>query len=528
MSISGAGAFACLLAIFEVTTPSGLTFHHQNSPTPDKYLIETMGGGIALLDYDHDGLLDIFLVNSGKIAGSETLLRRDPRYWNRLYKQNRDGTFRDVTEAAGLANAGEENYGMGAAAADYDNDGFTDLYVTSYGRNVLYHNNGNGTFTDVTRRAGVAAGGWSVSAGFFDYDNDGRLDLFVTRYMKWDLQHSKVCQKQTYCPPGDFPATTNKLYRNRGDGMFEDVSESSGIAAKKGRALGVAFNDYDGDGRSDIFVANDGMEQFLFHNLGGGRFEERALDAGVALSDDGKPYAGMGIDFRDYDNDGKPDIVVTNLARQVYAVYHNDGNGSFSYRSLPTGLGSLSAGSSGWGMRLEDFNNDGWKDLFVAQSHVMDNVEQVDPSLHYLEPPLLALNHNGRFERADSGYAQAVAGRGAAFGDLNNDGWPDIVMSVLGARPLVFRNRGGAGHWLTLYLRGTRSNRDGLGAKIRVNTQTQYAQSGGSYLSANDKRIHFGLGDEKQANVEIWWPSGAHQQLKGVQADRFLNVEEPK
>ncbi|HEY3457923.1 MAG TPA: CRTAC1 family protein [Bryobacteraceae bacterium] len=515
-------------AIFNVTTPSSLTFHHQNSPTPNKYLIETMGGGVALLDYDNDGLLDIFLVNSGEIGTSETFSRRDPRYWSRLYKQNRDGTFRDVTEAAGLANAGEENYGMGVAAADYDNDGFTDLYVTSYGRNILYHNNGNGTFTDVTKRTGVAAGGWSVSAGFFDYDNDGRLDLFVTRYMEWDLRHSKVCQKQTYCPPGDFPATTNKLYRNHGDGTFEDVSESTGIAAKKGRALGVAFNDYDGDGRPDIFVANDGMEQFLFHNLGDGRFEERALDAGVALSDDGKPYAGMGVDFRDYDNDGKPDIVVTNLARQVYAVYHNDGNGSFSYRSLPTGLGSLSAGSSGWGMRLEDFNNDGWKDLFVAQSHVMDNVEQVDPSLHYLEPPLLALNHDGRFERADSGYAQAVAGRGAAFGDLNNDGWPDVVMSVLGAQPLVFHNHGGSHHWLTLRLHGTRSNRDGLGAKIRVNGQTQYAQSGGSYLSASDKRVHFGLGDQKKAAVEIWWPSGAHQQLKNVEVDRFLDIEEPK
>jgi hypothetical protein len=417
---------------------------------------------------------------------------------------------------------------MGVAAADYDNDGFTDLYVTSYGHNVLYHNNGNGTFTDVTRKAGVAAGGWSVSAGFFDYDNDGFLDLFVTRYMEWDLKHSKSCQKQTYCPPGDFPATTNKLYRNRGDGTFEDVSERSGIAAKRGRALGVAFNDYDGDGYADIFVANDGMEQFLFHNKHDGSFEERALDAGVALSDNGNPYAGMGVDFRDYDNDGKPDIVVTNLARQVYAVYHNDGNGSFSYRSLPAGLGSLSAGSSGWGMRLEDFNNDGWKDLFVAQSHVMDNVEQVDPSLHYLEPPLLALNHGGRFERADSGYAQAIAGRGAAFGDLNNDGWPDVVMSVLGGRPLVFQNRGGKSHWLTLVLRGTRSNRDGIGAKIRVNGQTQYAQSAGSYLSASDKRVHFGLGAAKKADVEIRWPSGAHQQLNGIDVDRFLNLQEPK
>jgi hypothetical protein len=234
------------------------------------------------------------------------------------------------------------------------------------------------------------------------------------------------------------------------------------------------------------------------------------------------------VDFRDYDNDGKPDIMVTNLAKQVYAVYHNDGNGSFSYRSLPTGLGVLSAGSSGWGMRLEDFNNDGWKDLFVAQGHVMDNVEEIDPSLHYLEPPLFALNHEGRFERADAGISTAVAGRGAAFGDLNNDGWMDVVVSVLGGKPLVFRNRGGNEHWLAIDLVGTRSNRDGFGTKIRVNGQTQYAQSAGSYLSASDKRVHFGLGTVSKADVEIWWPSGAHQTLKDVTVDRFLTVKEPE
>ena len=503
-----------------MSTP--IAFRHENSPAPEKYLVETMGGGVALLDYNNDGLLDIFLVNSGSLTN-----RSEPKYWNRLYRQNRDGTFTDVTKAAGLADAGNGNYGMGVAAADYDNDGFTDLYVTSYGKNVLYHNNGDGTFTDVTQKAGVAGGGWSASAGFFDYDKDGHLDLFVTRYMEWDVKHSKSCQKQTYCPPGEFPATTNILYHNRGDGTFEDVSEKSGIAAKRGRALGVAFNDYDGDGFPDIFVANDGMEQFLFHNNGNGTFSERALEAGVSLSEDGKPYAGMGVDFRDYDNDGRPDIIVTNLAKQIYAVYHNDGNGSFSYRSLQAGLGTLSAGSSGWGMRLEDFDNDGWKDLFVAQSHVMDNVEQIDPSLRYLEPPLLAINHNGRFERADAGTSQAVAGRGAAFGDLNNDGWMDVVMTLLGGRPMIFRNRGGSAHWLTLNLHGTRSNRDGLGAIVRVNGQTQYAQTAGSYQSASDKRVHFGLGAAHTATVEILWPSGTDQNLGEVSVDRFIDVQEP-
>ena len=523
-------ALAPAAALFNCGLPKGIDFVHVNSPTARKYLIETMGGGVALLDYNRDGLLDVFFVNSGKLSSAtarpENFDRRNPRNWNRLYRQNRDGSFTDVTESAGLANAGDGNYGMGVATGDYDNDGYPDLYVTSYGHNVLYHNNGNGTFTDVTASAGVGAGGWSASAGFFDFNRDGKLDLFVTRYMEWDTAHSKACARQTYCPPGEFPATTSILYQNLGNGKFRDVSQASGIAAKRGRALGVAFNDYDGDGNPDIFVANDGMEQFLFHNNGNGTFTERALEAGVSLSDSGQPFAGMGVDFRDYDNDGRPDIVVTDLAKQVYALYHNDGNGLFSYRSLQTGLGTLTAGSSGWGMRLADFNNDGWKDLFVAQSHVMDNVGTIDPSLHYLEPPLLALNHGGRFERADSGSNMPVAGRGAAFGDLNNDGWPDVVMSVLGARPQIFRNRGGSNHWLTIALHGTRSNRDGFGTHVKVNGQRQYAGSSGSYLSASDPRIHFGLGAAQTATVELWWPSGIHQIEKDVKADQFLEITE--
>jgi enediyne biosynthesis protein E4 len=527
-------ASALAIAAFDTTTPKGLNFRHQNSATTQKYLIETMGGGVALFDYNNDGLLDVFLVNSGRLTDPmrepENFGRHLPQYWNRLYRQNRDNSFTDVTEAAGLSQAGDGNYGMGVATGDYDNDGYTDLYVTSYGKNILYRNNGNGTFTDVTLKAQVAAGGWSASAGFLDYDNDGRLDLFVTRYMEWDTKHSKVCGggRHTYCPPGEFPATTNVLYRNKGDGTFEDVSGPSGIAGKKGRSLGLAFADYDSDGFPDIFVANDGMEQFLFHNDGNGKFTERGLDAGTALSDDGKPFAGMGADFRDYDNDGRPDIIVTDLARQRYSVYHNDGNGAFSYRSLETGLGALSSGSSGWGMRLEDFNNDGWKDLFVAQGHVMDNVEKIDPALHYLETPLLALNHAGHFESGDTGTILRAAGRGAAFGDLNNDGWVDIVVSVLGDHPIVFRNRGGKVHWLIILLRGTRSNRDGMGARVVVNGQSQYATTSGSYLSASDKRVHFGLGEAKSADVEIEWPSGMRQQLKSVAADQLLEIREPE
>ncbi len=519
---------------FDVTTPRGLDFTLQNSPTPQKYLIETMPGGVALLDYNNDGLLDIFLVNGGRITSPmqtpENFDRHDPKYWNRLYRQNKDGTFTDVTERAGLANAGDGNYGMGVAVGDYDNDGYPDLYVTSYGKNILYHNNGDGTFTDVTAKAGVAGGGWSVSAGFFDYDNDGKLDLFVTRYMDWDTKHSHDCggNYHTYCPPEEFPATTNILYHNNGDGTFTDVSKVSGIAEKKGRALGVAFADYDGDGFTDIYVANDGMQQYLFHNNGNGTFSEVGLEAGAALSQDGRRLSGMGVVFQDYDNDGRPDVVVTELPREIYGVYHNDGDGSFSYRSLETGLGLLSSGSSGWGVGLEDFDNDGWKDLFVAQGHVLDNVEQIDPSLHYLEKPLLAMNHDGRFERVDSGAPAPWAARGAAFGDLNNDGSQDVVISILGGHPQVFMNRGGKAHWLTISLRGTRTNRDGFGARVQVNGQTRFATSSGSYLSASDKRLHFGLGAAEKAKVEITWPSGIHQTLNDVRANQFLEVREPE
>ena len=521
-------------ALFEAKEPRGLDFVLQNSPTAQKYLIETMPGGVALLDYDNDGLLDIFLVNGGRVSSPmqmpENFDRKDPRYWNRLYRQNKDGSFTDVTERAGLATAGDGNYGMGVAVGDYDNDGFPDMYVTNYGKNILYHNNGDGTFTDVTAKAGVAAGGWSVSAGFVDYDNDGKLDLFVTRYMEWDTKHSKTCGGawHTYCPPEEFPATTNILYHNNGDGTFSDVSQKSGVATKKGRALGVAFADYDGDGFTDIFVANDGMQQYLYHNNGNGTFTEQGLEAGAALSEDGRRLSGMGVVFQDYDDDGRPDVIVTELPREIYGVYHNEGDGTFSYGSLTTGLGVLSSGSSGWGVGLEDFDNDGWPDLFVAQGHVLDNVEKIDPSLHYLELPMLAMNHNGRFERAESGSVSPAAGRGAAFGDLNNDGWPDVVMTALGNRPRILLNRGGKLHWLVITLHGTRSNRDGFGARVRVNGQTRFATSAGSYISANDKRMHFGVGSAEVAKIEITWPSGIRQTLNDVRSDQFLEVCEPE
>jgi enediyne biosynthesis protein E4 len=519
--------------LFRVDPAKGIDFVLRNSPTSRKYLIETMPGGVALLDYNDDGLLDVFLVNAGRVPAvmrsPVDFDRRNPSYWNRLYRQNNDGTFTDVTAQAGLQHAGDTNYGMGVAVGDYDNDGFPDIYITNFGKNILYHNNGDGTFTDVTAKAGVAAGGWSASAGFVDYDNDGNLDLFVTRYLDWTPEKSKTCGRVAdpmYCPPGEFPPTTNILYRNRGDGTFEDVSAASGIAAKKGHGLGVAFADYDGDGFTDIFVASDATEQFLFHNNGNGTFTEVALDSGAALTSSGKMPSGMGVVFQDYDNDGLPDLIVTQLPHEPYVVFHNDGKGSFSAQELETGFGALSGRSSGWGIGLEDFDNDGWKDAFIVQGHVFDNVAIYDSSLRYRDTPLLALNHRGHFEKSDLGSNLPTAGRGAAFGDLNNDGWIDVIATSLGERPQFYLNRGGKLHWLTITLRGKHSNRDGFGARVQLNGQTRFATAAGSYLSSNDKRLHFGLGNAESADVEIRWPSGIHQIVHGVKADQFITIEE--
>lgn len=521
------------LSLLELLRPTGLNFTHQNSPTTQKYLPETMGGGVALLDYDNDGLLDVFLINGGKLSDPQSMPadfnRRNPAYWNRLYHQNRNGSFTDATASAGLSQAAN-SYGMGAATGDYDNDGFIDLYVTGYGGNTLYRNNGNGTFTDVTSSAGVAGSGWSVSAGFLDYDNDGRLDLFVARYLDWDFGRNILCGTpfHAYCRPDKYEGTANLLFHNEGNGRFRDVSAPSGIASVKGKGMGVALADYDDDGLTDIFVSNDGMEQFLFHNKGRGVFEECALKAGVALSDEGKPYAGMGVAFTDYDNDGQPDIVVTNLALEKYALYRNLGGGRFADAGLASGLAGLVARNSGWGVGLFDFDNDGWKDLFVAQGHVLDNVERINPSLRYLEPPTLLRNVSARWERTELGAVPSVAGRGAAFGDLDNDGSLDAIVAVLGGQPLVWRGHSSQNHWLTLKLVGTRSNRDGMGAKARAGKQWAYATTAGSYLSASDGRVHFGLGAETRVDVEIVWPSHQWQVLQGVAADQILTVKEPQ
>ncbi len=530
----GAATCAATLAgLFEIVCPAGLDFVLRNSPTSQKYIVETMTGGVALLDYDADGRLDILLVNGGKLDDPvklpPRLSRSDPAYWNRLFRHNPDGSFTDVTERAGLHRAGDQNYGMGAAAGDYDNDGDPDLYITNFGRNQLYRNNGDGSFTDVTAEAGVAAGGWSVSAGFLDYDRDGRLDLFVSRYLDWDFERNLHCGTPfwAYCRPDRYEGVPNILYRNLGSGKFEDVTEKAGLASPVGKGMGVAFLDYNDDGFPDIFVSNDGMEQYLYRNLGDGRFAETAFEAGAALTDDGRSFAGMAVAAGDYDNDGRPDIAVTNLALERWALFRNEGGGLFRYASLDTGLAALSARSSGWGAGLRDFDNDGWKDLFAARSHVLDNVERIHSGLRYKEPAVLLRNGGGKFRLAELNGAPAVAGRGAAFGDLNNDGAMDVVVSVLEERPLVFLNRRPAGQWLTLRLIGTKSNRDGIGAKVRVGRQLVEAHTVGSYLSSSDPRVHFGLGDETRVTVRIEWPSGQVQTLENVAAGQVLEVREP-
>ncbi len=530
----------------DVTQTSGIAFTHANSATSNKYLVETMGGGVALLDYDNDGRLDVFFTNGAKI--DDPMPEGKPpdksaaTFWNRLYHQNADGTFTDVTEKAGLTGMPQNRYGMGVAVGDYDNDGFEDLYVTNYGANTLYHNNGDGTFTDVTTRAGVAASGWSASAGFFDFDNDGRLDLFVTRYVDWSFQNNRYCGEhkpgyRAYCHPDNYEGVTNHLFHNNGDGTFTDVSSKAGIGDAAGKGLGVAFADYDGDGWTDVYVANDSVPCFLYHNNGNGTFTELGLLAGAGLNEDGKAFAGMGVDFSDYDNDGRPDILVTDLSNERYMLFrHNGEDDSFRDVTNASGVGGATLGFSGWSTRLFDFDNDGWKDIFVAQGHVMDTIEKTSPNLRYLQPPLLLRNESGRFARVMAGdvFQQDWAGRGAAFGDLDNDGDIDIIVSNVGQKAIVLRNDGGnRNNWIGIRTTGKKSNRDGIGCRVKVVSASGLTQfftinTAAGYLSASDKRLIVGLGKDATAKlIEIRWPSGVVQKFEHVKAGQMLDATEP-
>lgn len=524
----------------EAAAKSGVIFRHHASRTSQKYLPEAMGGGAAMFDYNQDGLLDIFLVNGAALrdpmpAGMSPD-KSDPRFWNRLYRNNGDGTFTDVTAAAGLRG---EGYSMGVAAGDYNNDGYPDLFVSGVGGNILYRNNGDGTFTDVTKAAGVAGSGWSVSACFVDYDRDGFLDLIVTRYLDWDFSSNLYCGEhkpglRSYCHPNEFKAVTHLVFHNNGDGTFTDVSDTCGFESAPGKGLGIVVNDFDGDGWPDIAIANDSFPEQLFRNNHDGTFSEVGARAGLAYDEDGKTYAGMGIDFADYDNDGSPDIFINALASQRYALYHNERGRSFEYVSGRTGIGALTANHSGWGAKLIDYDNDGLKDLFVAQGHVMDNIEMTNKSQRYLEPLLLLRNRGGRFEEAPGLPRTPFAARGAAFGDLMNTGNIDVVVNCNDGPALLLRNRGGTGnHWLTIDTIGVRSNREGIGSRVRIVTergaeQFGYVSTAGSYASASDKRVHFGLGAETRVKLlEIRWPSGVVQRIGHVDVDQVLRVREP-
>jgi len=517
---------------------SGIQFQLRNSVSPQKYYIETMLGGVAVFDYNNDGLPDIFFTNGAAIPSLE---KSDPGFYNRLYRNNGDGTFTDVTEKAGVKGVG---YSMGVAAGDYDNDGFVDLYVVGVNRNQLLHNNGDGTFTDVTEKAGVsgeipgAGKPWAVAAGWFDYNNDGLLDLLVINYLDYSIPTAKLCAidgVRTYCAPGNFKGTANILYRNNGDGTFTDVSKSSHISQYIGKGMGLAFADYDNDGFMDIFVSNDTFQNFLLHNNGDGTFTDVALETGVAYTANGGVVAGMGADFRDLDNDGLPDIFHTAMYGNTFPIYRNTG-GQFEEMTEVSGITAFSRRMTAWGTGAFDFDNDGLKDLFTAGGAILDNEMEV---LHRpTKIPNGMLRNLGNFKFSDvsstagAAFIDPRSHRGAAFGDFNNDGKIDIVVSTLNDKAQLFLNRtSNTNHWILLNLVGTKDNRDGLGTKVKITTsegvQYNMATTAVGYSSSSDKRVHFGLGKATAIDkIELSWPTGVKQTLTNVKADQVLTIVE--
>ena len=517
-----------------------IPFSLDSSESYQKHAPESMAGGVAVFDYNNDGNLDIFFTNGADIV---TLQKSSPKYRNRLFRNNGDGTFTDVTEQAGLAGTG---YDVGVAIGDYDNDGYEDIFVGGVHRNTLYHNNGNGTFTDVTEKAGLAQPDkeygplWSVGAAWVDVNNDGLLDLFVVNYMSWDVNKEPDCKwegKPEYCHPKLYKPLPNQLFLNNGNGTFTDVSAKSGIRAHLGKGMGVGVADYDGDGLPDIFVANDKVFNFLFHNKGNTRFDEVAFETGVALPEQGNVISGMGADFRDLNNDGLPDITLVGLDNETFPVYRNDGKLGFTDVTAKSGMALLSAPMAGYSANIADFDNDGWKDIFVSRGHVqspnMAGRQMID------QPNTVFRNLEGNKWSAlteDAGFAVQPPRRhrGAAVGDFNHDGKLDVVVTALSAPAEIWMNDSpDSNHWLEIALEGTKSNRDGIGARIRVSAggfvQFNHMSTAAGYASSSAAPVHFGLGGARVAEeIEIRWPSGTIQKLKDIQGDQILHVKEPK
>ena len=517
-----------------------IPFSLDSSETPERHAPETMAGGVAVFDYDRDGNLDIFFTNGANIS---TLKKDSPKYWNRLFHNNGDGTFTDVTEKAGLRGTG---FDVGVAVGDYDNDGYDDIFIAGVYRNTLYHNNGDGTFTDVTEKAGLNKPDkqfgrlWSVGGAWVDVNNDGLLDLFVVNYLSWDGSKEPDCKfngKPEYCHPKFYKELPNQLLLNKGDGTFVDISEEAGIRSHPGKGMGVAIADYDGDGLPDIFVANDKLFNFLFHNKGKNRFDEVAFETGVALPEHGNLISGMGVDFRDIDNDGHPDIAIAALQNETFPIYQNTGKDNFREITARSGMTTLSNPMSGYSVNIADFDNDGRKDIFISRGDVAS--PNMSSRIRIEQPNTVFRNIVGGKWQAlteEAGFAtqSPQRHRGAAVGDFNHDGKLDLVVSALSAPAEIWINNSpGGNHWLELALQGTKSNRDGIGAKIRVSaggtSQFNEMTSASGYASSSTGPVHFGLGSAKVADeVEIRWPSGIVQVLKAVAADQVLAVKEPK
>jgi hypothetical protein len=520
---------------------ASLAFHTTyGGKDTSTYILETTGTGAAFLDYDRDGRLDLFLANGTTLEGSPN--RSPPRC--ALYRNRGDGTFEDVTDRAGVARSG---WGQGVAIGDYDNDGFPDLYLTFFGQNVLFHNNRNGTFTDVTAQAAVAAGGWSTSAAFADYDEDGLLDLYVAKYVDFDPKTAPLpgSQKNCFysgfpvmCGPRGLPGGRDVLFHNNGDGTFTDVTVKAGdLDRDRLRGLGVVWGDYDDDGHPDLLVANDAHPNLLYHNEGNGTFTEVAFDAGVAFDDDGRERAGMGVDFGDYDNDGRLDIVVTNFQGEPNALYRNLGHGAFQETTWAAGLGEATVPYLGWGTGFFDFDNDGFRDLFFVNGHVYPEVDRHGLDETYAQRNLVFRNRgDGTFvdvsRTAGPDLARPHVGRGAAFGDYDDDGRVDVLVSNVNDQALLLHNESrNTNHWLTVGLVGRRSNRDGIGARVVVQAGPRRllheVHAGGSYLSQNDLRAHFGLGAaEAVSSLEVRWPRGSIDRLENLAVDQVVTIEE--